>query len=165
MVASSRSEANERREFLNTLVPGRLGIDLASSWCGVDLSRYPADGPLPPLPDVAGFDGQRSNLARVRAFAAEGLSIREVADRISNAGTAPVVSGTPGDIADEMEAWHTGGAADGFALMFPLLPGDLTQFAERVVPELQKRKLVPDQYGPGTLRTRLGLPRPRNRFE
>jgi len=41
------------------------------------------------------------------------------------------------EIADGMEAWHRAGAADGFNLMFPLLPDDWTKFAELVVPELQ----------------------------
>jgi alkanesulfonate monooxygenase SsuD/methylene tetrahydromethanopterin reductase-like flavin-dependent oxidoreductase (luciferase family) len=40
-VARSRTEAEERRDFLETLVPARVGIDLVSSWCGMDLSAYP----------------------------------------------------------------------------------------------------------------------------
>ena len=79
-------------------------------------------------------------------------------------GAAPVFAGTPKDIADQMEAWFTGGAGDGFNLMFPVLPDDWMQFAERVVPELQRRGIARKDYGPGTLRERLGLPRPTNRF-
>ena len=105
----------------------------------MDLSAYPIDGPLPPLPDVSTYDGQRTNLERLKAFAKEGLTIREIARRIANAGTGPVMAGTPTEIADEMEAWYVGGAADGFNLMFPLLPDDWLQFAELVVPELQRR--------------------------
>ena len=164
IVARSASEAQEKRDFLETLVPERVGIDLVSSWCGIDMSAYPIDGPLPPLPDEATYDGQRTNLERLKAFAKEGLTIREVARRLSNAGTAPIMAGTPAQIADEMEAWHSAGAADGFNLMFPVLPIDLIEFTELVSPELQRRGLTPREYGPGTLRERLGLPRPQNRF-
>jgi FMN-dependent oxidoreductase (nitrilotriacetate monooxygenase family) len=164
IVAKSRSEAEEKRDFLETLVPERVGIDLVSSWCGIDLSAYPIDGPLPPLPDVSTYDGLRTTLERLKAFAKEKLTIREIARRISNAGTAPVMAGTPTEIADQMEAWYTAGAADGFNLMFPLLPDDWTNFAEQVVPELQRRGLTPTEYRSGTLRDRLGLPRPANRF-
>jgi FMN-dependent oxidoreductase (nitrilotriacetate monooxygenase family) len=164
IVAGSRAEAREKRDFLETLVPARVGIDLVSSWCGMDLSAYPIDGPLPPLPDVSTYDGQRTNLERLKAFAKEGLTIREIARRIANAGTGPVMAGTPTEIADEMEAWYVGGAADGFNLMFPLLPDDWLQFAELVVPELQRRGLTRREYPHGTLRDRLGLPRPANRF-
>lgn len=74
------------------------------------------------------------------------------------------MAGTPSEIADEMEAWYTAGAADGFNLMFPILPGDLMDFAKLVVPELQRRGLTRKEYAEGTLRDRLGLSRPANRF-
>jgi alkanesulfonate monooxygenase SsuD/methylene tetrahydromethanopterin reductase-like flavin-dependent oxidoreductase (luciferase family) len=165
VVAGSRDEANEKQHFLQTLVPERIGIDLLSSWCGIDVSGYPADGRLPPLPDVATYDGQRSNLERVKAFAAQGLTIREIARRLINAGTAPSFVGTPIDVADQLEAWFKGGAADGFNLMFPLLPEDWLQFAALVVPELQRRGLAQTDYRGATLRDRLGLKKPRNRFD
>jgi FMN-dependent oxidoreductase (nitrilotriacetate monooxygenase family) len=112
IVARSKSEAQEKRDFLETLVPARVGVDLVSSWGGMDLSAYPIDGPLPPLPEVSTYDGQRTNLERLKAFAKENLTIREIARRISNAGTGPVMAGTPTEIADEMEAWYVAGAAD-----------------------------------------------------
>jgi alkanesulfonate monooxygenase SsuD/methylene tetrahydromethanopterin reductase-like flavin-dependent oxidoreductase (luciferase family) len=164
IVAKSRSEAQEKRDFLEELVPPRVGIDLVSSWCGMDLSAYSIDGPLPTLPDVSTYDGQRTNLERLKAFAKENLTIREIARRISNAGTGPVMAGTPTEIADEMEAWYAAGAADGFNLMFPLLPDDWLNFAELVAPELQRRGLTRKEYASGTLRDRLGLRRPANRF-
>lgn len=55
-------------------------------------------------------------------------------------------------------------AADGFNLMFSLLPDDWLNFAELAVPELQRRGLTRKDYLGGTLRDRLGLPRPANRF-
>jgi FMN-dependent oxidoreductase (nitrilotriacetate monooxygenase family) len=163
-VAESRAEAEDRRAALETLMPEAMAVDLASSWSGIDLSKHPLDGPLPPLPDMFSYDGQRSNLERIAGFVREGLSIREVARRIANAQTAPSFAGTATDIADQLEAWHAAGAADGFVLMFPILPGDLTLFVERVVPELRRRGLAGRDYAPGTLRDRLGLPRPVNRF-
>jgi alkanesulfonate monooxygenase SsuD/methylene tetrahydromethanopterin reductase-like flavin-dependent oxidoreductase (luciferase family) len=165
VVASSRSEAREKEDFLQTLVPERIGVDLVSSWCGVDVSAFPIDGPLPPLPDLESYDGQRSNLERMKAFAEQGLSIRDVAHRLINAGAVPSVIGTPADIADQLEEWFTAGAADGFNLMFPLLPEDLTQFCTEVVPELQRRGLAQIDYNGATLRERLGLRRPANRFD
>src|SRR5206468_11941195 len=51
IVAASEAEARDRQEYLQSLLPDRVGIDLLSSWSGIDLSVYPPDGPLPPLPD------------------------------------------------------------------------------------------------------------------
>jgi FMN-dependent oxidoreductase (nitrilotriacetate monooxygenase family) len=163
IVARSSAEAKEKQELLETLIPDRVSLDLVSGWCGIDLTGLPIDGPLPPLPDEATFDGTRTSLARAREYAAQNLSIREIA-RIARTGTAPVFGGTPTQIADQMEAWFTAGAADGFNLMFPLLPEDWMNFTQQVVPELQRRGLTRAEYQPGSFRDRLGLPRPANRF-
>ncbi|TIS57645.1 MAG: LLM class flavin-dependent oxidoreductase, partial [Mesorhizobium sp.] len=70
----------------------------------------------------------------------------------------------PKQIADQLQDWLEAGAADGFNLIFPLQPEDWVNFAEQVVPELQRRGVFPTEYAPGTLRDRFGLARPANRF-
>ena len=164
IVAGSKDEALDRQEYLQTLLPDQVGIDLLSSWSGLDLSAYPPDGPVPPLPDESTFNGGHTSLNRVRQWAKQNLTLREVARRLSNSGSVPTVAGTPVEIADQLEDWFVAGAADGFNLMFPLLPEDWHAFAEKVVPELQRRGLFRTEYEPGTLRDRLGLARPANRF-
>ena len=164
IVAGSKDEALERQEYLQTLLPDQVGIDLLSSWSGLDLSAYPPDGPVPPLPDESTFNGGHTSLNRVRQWAKQNLTLREVARRLSNSGSVPTVAGTPVEIADQLEDWFVAGAADGLNLMFPLLPEDWHAFAEKVVPELQRRGLFRTEYEPGTLRDRLGLARPANRF-
>jgi hypothetical protein len=44
------------------------------------------------------------------------------------------------------------------------LPGGLSEFADTVVPELQRRGLFRTEYAGRTLREHLGLPRPVNRY-
>jgi FMN-dependent oxidoreductase (nitrilotriacetate monooxygenase family) len=164
VVADSADEAAEKQAVFQRLMLDRVAIDLLSYWTGMDLAALPPDGPLPPLPDEAQFNGVRSMLSRIRELARDNLPIRDVARRMANSGSIPTFAGTPRAIADQMEEWFTGGAADGFNLMFPLLPEDLILFAEQVVPELRRRGLVPQDYAEGTLRARLGLPRPPSRF-
>jgi hypothetical protein len=48
--------------------------------------------------------------------------------------------------------------------MSPWLPGGLSEFADLVVPELQRRGLSRTEYEGRTLRDNLGLPRPQNRY-
>ena len=57
------------------------------------------------------------------------------------------------------------GAADGFVIAPPALPMMLRSFVELVVPELQSRGLLRVSYEGDTLRDRLGLQRPVNRYE
>jgi FMN-dependent oxidoreductase (nitrilotriacetate monooxygenase family) len=162
VLAASQAEAKEKRELLETLVPERMGVDLVSSWCQVDLSKMSLDGPLPDLPDEETYDGQRSNLARLKAFKEQNMTIREVARLLTNSGAAPVVAGTAAQIADFMEEWFKAGLCDGFNLMFPVLVEDMFDFVHSVVPELQRRGLAQTSYRPGTLRDKLGLIRSPN---
>ena len=75
-----------------------------------------------------------------------------------------VALGTAADIADALEEWYRGGAADGFNIMPQVLPAGLNEFVELVIPELQRRGLFRTQYEGRTLRENVGLPRPANRF-
>jgi len=63
-------------------------------------------------------------------------------------------------VADTLEEWFTAGAADGFNILFPTLPGALNDFIELVIPELQRRGLFRTAYEGTTLRENLGLPQP-----
>ncbi|WP_410614506.1 LLM class flavin-dependent oxidoreductase [Amycolatopsis sp. lyj-109] len=72
----------------------------------------------------------------------------------------PPLAGTPERIADRLQEWFTSGAADGFTVSFPELPGPAVDFVRQVVPILRRRGLVPDGYHGRTLRENLGLARP-----
>jgi len=164
IVGETASEAEEKQQFLESLMLDELAVDLLSTWAGVDLSTYPLDGAIPDLPEEANYNGWRTWLALVRDKANAGLTIRQLARKISATGSVPLVAGTAKQVADQLEAWFVSGAADGFNLMFPLLPEDWMNFMQKVVPELQRRGLFRTEYEPGTLRDRLGLERPANSF-
>ncbi|RBQ07850.1 LLM class flavin-dependent oxidoreductase [Pedobacter miscanthi] len=164
IVTDSKDELAEKQALLENLVPEQVGIDLVSSWVGMDLSGYPLDGPIPELPEETNFNGQRTNLVKIKQYKSEGLTLKEVARIVSSAGSAPTVGGNAKEIADQLEEWFKVRAADGFALMFPTIPEDWMRFMKEVMPELQRRGLVRKEYGPGTLRDRLNLPRPVNQF-
>ncbi len=65
--------------------------------------------------------------------------------------------GTPEGLADTFQEWATAGAADGFVVLSSVVPDDLRDVAEQVVPILCRRGLVRDGYDADTLRGRLGL--------
>ena len=72
--------------------------------------------------------------------------------------------GTAKQIADHMEHWMEAGACDGFMISFIALPSTLSDFVEKVVPELQRRGVFRHDYAGRTLREHLGLSRPENRY-
>src|SRR5262249_28675690 len=90
----------------------------------------------------------------------EEWTIGELARHVAGGRGHLELVGTGGDVADELEAWARAGAADGFVVMAPWLPGGLARFVDLVVPELQRRGLFRAAYAGRTLREHLGLPRP-----
>ena len=94
----------------------------------------------------------------------ENLTIRQLYKRVATARGHRVAVGTASDIADALEQWYRGGAADGFNIMPQILPAGLNEFVELVIPELQRRGLFRTRYEGRTLRENVGLPRPGNRF-
>jgi alkanesulfonate monooxygenase SsuD/methylene tetrahydromethanopterin reductase-like flavin-dependent oxidoreductase (luciferase family) len=107
----------------------------------------------------------RANPERWLAFSRDSsLTLRQAALRATAAKAHWMVKGTAKDVADQMEEWFRGGAADGFNLLPPLLPSSLTDFVEQVVPELRRRGLFRTDYEGRTLRENLGLARPKNSF-
>ncbi|MCL2514916.1 MAG: LLM class flavin-dependent oxidoreductase, partial [Microbacteriaceae bacterium] len=91
-------------------------------------------------------------------------TVRQLLHRLAGARGHRVVAGTPEQIADTIEEWFTAGAADGFNVMPPYLPGGFEVFAEQVVPILRSRGLFREEYAGTTLRDHFGLARPESRW-
>lgn len=85
---------------------------------------------------------------------------RELIRALAGGGGHRVIVGTPEQIADDIEHWFKGGAADDFNLMPDTLPHGLQHFVDGVVPILQRRGLFRTEYAGRTLREHLGLARP-----
>jgi len=162
VVAPTQSEAQEKFDYLQSLIQVPVGISVLEHTIGVhDLDKLPLDGPVPEMPDTNGpLSRQRLLLEQAKR---DKLTFWQLC--LANAGPrGHVLSiGTPTQVADEMEHWFTGGAADGFNVMPAYLPGSLKDFVDLVIPELQRRGLFRKEYEGMTLRENLGLPKPVNR--
>jgi FMN-dependent oxidoreductase (nitrilotriacetate monooxygenase family) len=157
-VGRTAQEAEERFEELQSLIPTQYALrQLSVQLGGVDLSGFPLDGPMPEV---------KANLSRANpdfflTFAAKDkLTLRQTALRVAAGKGHWLIKGSPTDIADQMEHWFKDGAADGFNILPPSVPGTLTDFVDLVIPELRRRGLFREEYEGETLRDNLGLPRP-----
>lgn len=158
IIGESEAHAREKYEQLQELIHPDVGLSLLSTLIGgFDLSAYPLDGPLPDLPATSGGRGRQQVLTDLARR--ENLTIRQLYKRAigSRGHWQPI--GTPQQIADMMEERFLGGGADGFNVM-PPSPPDLVEFAQLVVPELQRRGLFRRAYEGNTLRQNLGLKTP-----
>jgi len=84
-------------------------------------------------------------------------------DRAELTTDTAVFTGSATELADLLLAWQQHGLT-GFRLRPGTLPHDLTAITRGLVPELQQRGVFRRSYEDGTLRDRLGLPRPGNRY-
>jgi len=161
-VGRTRAEAEDKAAALQDLVDPIVGLSLlAGQLGGVDLNGYALDGPVPELPLTEG--GRSRQHLLVEAARRDGLSLGELCRRVAGGRGHWTVVGTAEDVADRMEEWFLDGAADGFNVMGPTLPGGLEDFVARVLPELRRRGLVRTGYEGRTLRDHLGLARPVDR--
>jgi len=164
VVAESEALAREKFESFQDLVEPEVGVALLGRMLGnFDLSGYPLDGPLPELPLTD--SGQRSRQKLLTELAErEHLNLTQLGRRIAGGRGHYSLIGTPEQVADELQTWFEQGAADGFNVLVPHLPGGLEDVARLLVPELQRRGLFRTEYEGTTLRENLGLQRPVNRI-
>jgi alkanesulfonate monooxygenase len=162
-VGRSEQEAKDKFERVQQLIHPDVGLRLLSTFISYDLSAYPVDGPLPDIPESK-VSATRRNLLQEIARR-DNLTIRQLYTRIAGGRGHIQFAGTPVQVADELQRWFEGGAADGFNIMPPVLPGGLDDFVELVIPELQRRGLFRTAYEGTTLRENLGLPWPVPRRE
>ncbi|PWV94294.1 FMN-dependent oxidoreductase (nitrilotriacetate monooxygenase family) [Paenibacillus cellulosilyticus] len=161
IIGRTEEEALEKKALFEQLIPEQAGVALLSGLISFDLSGYPVDGPLPELPQLSQINGGKSRFQLLKDLAdREQLTIRQLYQRIAGARGHREIVGTPSQIADQLQEWFENGAADGFNIMPPYLPGGLDEFVDLVVPELQRRGLFRQEYDGSTLRENLGLQRP-----
>ncbi len=161
IVGRTREAAREKQALLDSLVHPDSSLPNLSMRLGVDASAFDLDAPLPEIPPSnASQSGRDALVALARR---DNLTVRQLATMVGGYGGLQMV-GTPGEIADTMQAWLDAEACDGFNVMFPTVPAGLDEFVDLVVPELQRRGIFRREYEGTTLREHLGLARPENRF-
>ncbi|MET0704181.1 MAG: NtaA/DmoA family FMN-dependent monooxygenase, partial [Mycobacterium sp.] len=164
VLGSTEAEARARRDELESLNTDNVDslVSLAKQ-IGVPVDSLELDRQLPweliNSPDwkPTSFGFANSVLQAART---EDLTVRTLLDRHIAGGGHRMVVGTPEQVADEMEAFFTGGAADGFNLNHDFYPVGLDLIVDHLVPELQRRGLFRQEYEATTLRGHLGLPLP-----
>ena len=162
VLGASAKEAEEKLQRIQDFIHPELGIQRLSSILGTDLSGFDLDGPLPDLAEGLEQPGRQQVV--IQMARRENLTIRQLYERVVGIRAHRVVAGTAEEIADDMEAWHKAGAADGFNILFLTYPEGVDDFVDGVIPILQARGLFRTEYAGRTLRENLGLPVPANRY-
>lgn len=157
-IADTEEQARALEQEFTDLISPDYALKQLSSLLGVDLTEHALDAPLPPLPAESEIEGGKSRFTLVKDLAErEELTVRQLIGKLGGGRGHRTFAGTPEQIADELQSWYEQGAADGFNIMPPYLPGGLEDFVDRVVPILQERGLFRTEYTATTLRGHYGL--------
>jgi len=161
VIGETQMQAEDRRAVIDNLVKPIDGLVLLSEVLNFDFSTKGYDEPFTPA-EMDGISGIQAFRDRVVQLSGRtDPSPRDFVE-FTRRGTLdefPVFTGSPGQIADQMEEWF-GTACDGFVLAASHAPGTYEDFVRLVVPELQRRGLYKTEYRGRTLRDNLGLQRP-----
>ncbi|MCU1567849.1 MAG: nitrilotriacetate monooxygenase component, partial [Pseudarthrobacter sp.] len=166
VIGATEEEALELERELDRLIkPEYARIQLAKT-LRVAPEDLPLDRQLPEeLPSEDEIEGAKSRYTLIVQLARrEQLTVRQLIGRLGGGRGHRTFTGTPVQVADAIQEWFDGGAADGFNIMPPVLPSGLETFVDQVVPILQERGLFRTEYTGATLREHYGLERPDNRF-
>jgi len=162
VIGKTRAEAQAKWDRMQDMIHPEQGVASLSDLVGIDLSKYPLDGPLPDAPTINTQQGRQTLIYAMARR--ENLSIREIYKRVTGARAHRIVIGTHVDAADALEEWFRERAADGFNILPLTFPAGLRDIVELLLPELQRRGLFRREYEGATLRENLGLPFPENRY-
>lgn len=159
IVGRTRAQAEDKAAQIEKLAEPVDSLTLLSEVLNFDFARKPLNEAF----SDAELDSLSGLLAiRDRVVELSGQRNPTVADFVQHSGRgtiheAPTFVGTPGDVADGLEQWFTGGACDGFVIGASHVPGAYVDFVDLVVPELQRRGLYHADYKAATLRENLGF--------
>ena len=160
-IGSTEYEARQVWEELDALTSIQAGLDrLSARFGGHDFSTLPLDRPLTrgDFPDPTQVQASKSRaIGYVETTLREGLTLRQLLQRLAGARGHLAIAGTPEQVADTIEDWFRTGAADGFNVMPPVITQQLELFASEVVPILRKRGLFRSEYDSASLRGHFGL--------
>lgn len=151
IIGRTEAEARELQEEHNSLVPIEGGMAILSAHLDFDLSQLPADALM-----VDRTEPQLQRLKnRYRRTDGTPMTVAEVAARHGQSVGLPQFVGTVQSVAEQMEAFIDTAGGDGFMLSPIFTPGAIEQFADELVPELQRRGRYRTAYRGTTLREHL----------
>jgi FMN-dependent oxidoreductase (nitrilotriacetate monooxygenase family) len=158
IIGRTRAEALERHEAVSGAGSEEGLLRRFARDAGISYEALDPDAPVAESLFKASADQQRPvgfTEALAELARHERITPRQFVRRVE--GGHRLVAGTAEDIAADIISWWRSGVVEGFNIQAPVLPDDLSDFVELVVPLLQEAGIFPREYESGTLRERFGL--------
>ena len=143
IIAETSEQAEAQQALLSSVSHPQAGLSTLSyhlgrvggcaHWTLRQCGQVDADGVLPEDLDVPGVEGHFREV--VELTRRTGLSVAQIGHRYGAGRTTSGFTGTPGAVADRMQAWQEAGACDGFMLQIPYFPGGLESVVRLLWPQ------------------------------
>ncbi|KAG5419106.1 hypothetical protein I9W82_002873 [Candida metapsilosis] len=147
IVAPTYEEALEKLEEYKKYADIEGAQALFGGWTGIDLAKFDWDQELDQVESnairsyvdlmIKPNPGDPPNIKKTRGY---------VANKLSVGGSGVLFIGSPTDVADEIENWVDVAGIDGFNFTYAITPGTFEDIVELLIPELQRRGLVWEDY-------------------
>ena len=148
-VGRNEDEARRKRAQAGRYHSPEGQLALFGGWSGIDLAGLDPNQKL----DELEWQSIQSIADYFRQAEPQRVwTVGMLRDRIARGGQGQGITGSPIQVADELERWIEEGGVDGFNLLASPAPGGYGDFVEFVVPELQRRNLFRTGYEGATLR-------------
>ena len=155
VVADSDAEAERTYKEYQQYASPEGAMALFGGFSGVDLSQFDPHTPLEAM-DTNAIQTVLNLFTKLDP--SRKWTPADIANHMSIGGVEPVLVGSPETVADEIERWIDEGDLDGINLSYAVTPHDIEAFVDTVVPELQKRGRVWNEYEGETLREYIAGP-------
>ncbi|MBC3190386.1 LLM class flavin-dependent oxidoreductase [Pseudonocardia sp. C8] len=152
IVAPTDEQAHEKHAYYRKLVSYSGAMARYSGWTGLDMSQFDPDVPLRHVKTNA---GQTMVDLFSKMDPDKEWTPRDIAEFVGIGGTGPTIVGSPKTVADELITWMTETGIDGFNFGNCVKYQDMADFGELVVPELQRRGVVWNDYEGSTMREKV----------
>lgn len=149
ILGPTHDAAVEAYESLRARMPVEAALAKLSGDVGFDFSELDLDEVITDI-DIPGIRGQFETV--LASNGGQPVTVRQAAEIYGISLGAPLLVGTPLEVADEMERLFFASNGNGFMLLSTYMPGCFEDFIDGVVPLLQQRGLYRTAYEGHTLR-------------
>jgi alkanesulfonate monooxygenase SsuD/methylene tetrahydromethanopterin reductase-like flavin-dependent oxidoreductase (luciferase family) len=151
-VGETSAEAIDKRDTHNALVDPMVGLSTLAAHANFDFSQMDLDAPVDQLRS-GGTQGLIATVSRIAKDA--NMTLKDVGRRYGESVMVPQICGTGKEVAEQLAETFASGACDGFVISPAFLPDAFREFAEQVVPHLQRLGVFREEYRGKTLRDHL----------
>ncbi|EXJ82049.1 hypothetical protein A1O1_08118 [Capronia coronata CBS 617.96] len=146
IIGRTMEEAQAKYERYKALADWRGGLAKLSQYLNVDLSQYPPDEPFD-VDSVGHSDSSIHALVNMlKRFRGMTVTPRFLGEKMAFCGFGAMPVGDPETVADVFEDWVNNADVDGFNVAYVSNPESYEDLVELLVPVLQRRGLMWDDY-------------------